>query len=68
LDIVLFADEYDFVFWMDADTITISNFDFFFKEVHAICKALLFAYFTVPETNSQILVHRRSCDGRPQIL
>jgi hypothetical protein len=34
LDIALFADEFDFIFWMDADTFTISNIDPFFQEVH----------------------------------
>jgi hypothetical protein len=33
LDIALFADEFDFIFWMDADTFTVSNIDPFFQEV-----------------------------------
>lgn len=32
LDIALFADDFDYVFWMDADTITVANVDYFFKE------------------------------------
>jgi len=34
LDIALFSDEFDFIFWMDSDTFTISNIDNFFQEVH----------------------------------